>query len=162
MWTVEVHRMLTEEERKEIDTEVRKYRTKRAAGPEALKIVQKRRRWISDDSLRDVARYLDMTTDELDSVATCYNFIFRKPVGKHVILVCDSVTCWIMGHENLLEHIEQRLHIKLGQTTGDGRFTLLPAACLGACEKAPAMMVNDRLYGKLTPARIDEVLDQYR
>jgi len=154
--------MLTDEEKREIDEEIRKYRRKRAAGPEALKIVQKHRGWVSDESLQDVARYLGMTDDELDSVATCYNLIFRKPVGRHVILVCDSVTCWIMGYEPLLRHIERRLDIKLGQTTGDGRFTLLPIACLGACDKAPVMMVDDQLHVDLSPTRIDEILDQYR
>jgi NADH-quinone oxidoreductase subunit E len=154
--------MLTDEEKKEIDEEIGKYRRKRAAGPEALKIVQKHRRWVSDESLQDVARYLGMTDDELDSVATCYNLIFRKPVGRHVILVCDSVTCWIMGYEPLLRHMEHRLGIKLGQTTGDGRFTLLPIVCLGACDKAPVMMVDDQLYVDLSPTRIDDILDQHR
>ena len=129
--------MLTDEEKKEIDEEVAKYHKKRAAGPEALKIVQNHRGWISDESLGDVARYLEMTDDELDSVATCYNFIFRKPVGRHIIVLCDSVTCWIVGYEQILEHIQNRLGIRMGQTTDDGRFTLLPAACLGACDKAP-------------------------
>jgi len=103
-----------------------------------------------------------MTDDELDSVATCYNLIFRKPVGRHIILVCDSVSCWIMGYEPLLRHIERRLGIKLGQTTIDGCFTLLPIACLGACDKAPVMMVDDQLHVDLSPTRIDEILDQYR
>ncbi len=76
--------MLTDEERREIDEELRKYHRKSAAASEALKIVQKYRGWISDESLDDIARYLDMTNDELDSVATCYNLIFRKPVGRHI------------------------------------------------------------------------------
>ncbi|OHB64050.1 MAG: NADH-quinone oxidoreductase subunit E [Planctomycetes bacterium RBG_13_60_9] len=150
--------MLTEEEQKEIDAEIAKYLGKRAAGPEALKIVQKHRGWISDESLQDVARYLEMTDDELESVATCYNFIFRKPVGRHVIVVCDSITCWIMGYESILDHLERRLGIKPGQTTGDGRFTLLPGACLGACDRAPVMTVDDQLHVELTPAKIDEIL----
>jgi NADH-quinone oxidoreductase subunit E len=154
--------VLTDQEKKEIDEETGKYRRKRAAAPEALKIIQKRRGWVSDESLQDVARYLGMTDDELDSVATCYNLIFRKPVGRHVILVCDSVTCWIVGCEPLLGHMEHRLGIKLGQTTADGRFTLLPVACLGACDKAPVMIVDEQLYVELSPTRIDEILDQYR
>jgi NADH-quinone oxidoreductase subunit E len=153
--------MLTDQERKEIDEELHKYQRKRAAAPEALKIVQKHRGWVSDESLQDVARHLGMTDDELDSVATCYNLIFRRPVGRHVILVCDSVTCWIMGYEPLLSHIERRLGIKLGQTTGDGRFTLLPSACLGACDKAPVMMVDEDLHVELNAAKIDEVLGRY-
>ena len=102
-----------------------------------------------------------MTPDELDGVATFYNLIFRKPVGKHVILVCDSVSCWIMGYEEVRSHLLNRLGIQFGQTTGDGRFTLLPVPCLGACDQAPAMMVNDKLYGNLDPAKIDEILEAH-
>jgi NADH-quinone oxidoreductase subunit E len=154
--------MLTTQEIKEIQQELSKYEQKRAASPEALKIVQRHRGWISDESLNDIAGFLDMTEEELDSVATCYNLIFRQPVGRHVILICDSVTCWIMGYENLLEHLQQRLDITLGQTTSDRRFTLLPVACLGACDKAPAMMVDDTLYADLTVSKLDEIIDRYK
>ena len=154
--------MLTEQEIKEIEQELNKYAQKRAAGPEALKIVQNHRGWISDESLNDIARFLEMTDAELDSVATCYNLIFRQPVGRHVILICDSVSCWIMGYENLTSHLKQRLNIDVGQTTSDGCFTLLPTACLGACDKAPAMMVDEQLYVNLDIPKLDEILDQYQ
>ena len=154
--------MLTEVEKKEIQQELGKYAQKRAAGPEALKIVQSHRGWISDENLTDVARFLDMTDEELDSVATCYNLIFRKPVGRHVILICDSVTCWIMGYENIFNHLKQRLGITFGQTTSNGRFTLLPVACLGACDKAPAMMIDDTLYVDLDTSKIDEIIEKYK
>ena len=153
--------MLTEEERAEIEQEMRKYWLKRAVGPEALKIVQKHRGWISRESLTDVARILDMTDDELDSVGTCYNLIFRKPVGRHLILVCDSVTCWIMGGERIQDCLSRRLGIDYGQTTTDGRFTLLPMACLGACDKAPAMMIDDDLHVNVDLEAIDHILERY-
>jgi NADH-quinone oxidoreductase subunit E len=153
--------MLTEEEKKEIDAEIGKYRTRRGAAPEALKMVQRHRGWVSDDSLEDIARYLEMTTDELDSIATCYNFIFRKPVGRHIILICDGVTCWMLGYEQILGHLKRRLGVALGQTTSDGRFTLLPGACLGACDKAPAMIVDGHLHVELTPAKVEEILAKY-
>ena len=89
-------------------------RRKSAVGPEALKIVQKHRGWVSDESLRDVAELLDLPVAELESVATFYNLIYRKPVGRHVILICDSVSCWIMGYERLREHLTARLGITLG------------------------------------------------
>ena len=154
--------MLTDEDKREIDEEVGKYLTKRAAGPEALKIVQRHRGWVSKETLKDVARYLEMTDDELDGVATCYNFIFRQPVGRHIIVLCDSVSCWILGYEPILRHLEQRLGIHMGQTTSDGRFTLLPGACLGACDKAPGMMVDEDLHVELDPAKVDEILDRYQ
>ncbi len=153
--------MLTEEERREIEDELRRHEHKQAAALEVLKIIQKRRGWVSDD-LHDVAATLGMTPEELDGLATFYSLIYRKPVGKHVVLVCDSVTCWVMGYEKILEHLTLRLGTDLGGTSADGRFTLLPVACLGACDHAPAMMIDETLYADLTPERIDEILERYR
>jgi NADH-quinone oxidoreductase subunit E len=153
--------MLSEEERREIEAEIPRYAQKQAVGPEALKVVQRHRGWISDESLRDVAALVEMTPAELDGVATFYNLVFRKPVGKHVILICDSVSCWILGYEDLREHLTARLGIRLGETTADGRFTLLPIMCLGTCDHAPAMMIDDQLYGDLTREKIDEILARY-
>ena len=153
--------MLTAEEKKEIEAEFPRYEQKRAACVEALKIVQRHRGWVSDEALIAVADFLEMTPAELDGVATFYNLIFRKPVGKHIILVCDSVSCWIMGYERILQHLQDRLGIVLGETSADGVFTLLPIVCLGACDQAPAMMIDDELYGNLDPAKIDEILTKY-
>jgi len=153
--------MLTAEEKKEIEAEFPRYEQKRAVCVEALKIVQLHRGWVSDEALIAVAEFLEMTPAELEAVATFYNLIFRKPVGKHVILVCDSVSCWIMGYERILQHLQDRLGIVLGETTADGLFTLLPIVCLGACDQAPAMMIDDELHGDLDPAKIDEILANY-
>jgi NADH-quinone oxidoreductase subunit E len=153
--------MLTEEARAEIAEQIQHYDHKRAGSVEALKIVQKHHGWVSDDSVRDVARLLDMTPDELDAVATFYSLIFRRPVGRHVILICDSVTCWIMGYEDLLAHLTNRLGIGLGETSADGRFTLLPVPCLGTCDHAPAMMIDDDLHRDLDRERIDQILERY-
>jgi NADH-quinone oxidoreductase subunit E len=154
--------MLTAEEKKEIEAEFPRYEQKQAVSVEALKIVQRHRGWVSDDAVKDIAEFLEMSPDELDGVATFYNLIFRKPVGKHVILVCNSVTCWIMGYDRILGHLKERLGVDLGETTGDGLFTLLPIVCLGACDQAPAMMIDDELYGNLDPAKIDEILEGFR
>ena len=124
--------------------------------------MQQHRGWVSNEGIADVAEALQMKPAELESVATFYNMIFRKQVGKHVILLCDSVSCWIMGYERLREHLGDRLGIRPGQTTADGRFTLLPNVCLGACDHAPAMMVDDAHYQDLDPARIDEILASYQ
>jgi NADH-quinone oxidoreductase subunit E len=117
--------------------------------------------WVSDDGLQDLAEFLDMTAEELDSVATFYSLIFRRPVGRHVILICDSISCWIMGYENLRAHLAARLGIGLGETSEDGRFTLLPIPCLGTCDHAPAMMIDEELYLDLTREKIDQILSQY-
>jgi NADH-quinone oxidoreductase subunit E len=153
--------MLSQEEIREIKDQIRLYRQKREACLEALSIVQRNRGWVSDESLKELAALLEMTPAELDSVATFYSLIFRRPVGRHVILICDSVTCWIMGYENLLDHLKSRLGVGLGGTTEDGRFTLLPITCLGACDHAPAMMIGDELYTDLTAEKLDEILARY-
>jgi NADH-quinone oxidoreductase subunit E len=153
--------MLSDAERHEIDVELTHYDDKRAVGIEALKIVQHHRGWVSDDALRDIGEYLDMPTSELDGVATFFNLILRKPVGRHIIWVCDSVSCWIMGYESMRNYMSEKLGVPLGGTTADGRFTLLPIVCLGACDRAPAMMVDQDLHGPLTPEGIDAILARY-
>ena len=153
--------MLSEQERREIEHEMRNYDQRRGASTEALKIVQRHRGWVSEEAIHDVAEFLDMTVHELDSIATVYNLIYRRPVGRHVILLCDSVSCWIMGYNPLLDHLRERLGIELGETTEDDRFTLLPMACLGACDRAPVMMVDEDLHDHLTPEKIDQVLADY-
>jgi NADH-quinone oxidoreductase subunit E len=153
--------MLSEQEKKEIEAVADHYPLKQAAGIDALKIVQKRRGWISDDVLSQVADVLEMSATDLDAVATFYNFIFRRPVGRHVILVCDSVSCWIMGYDTIADHLQHRLGIGFGETTNDGRFTLLPNVCLGACDRAPAMMIDDQLYGELDAEKIDDILASF-
>ncbi|MGD0211176.1 MAG: NADH-quinone oxidoreductase subunit NuoE [Desulfomonilia bacterium] len=153
--------MLGDDERKEIAAEIERFEDQRGACVEALKIVQRHRGFVSDEALRDIAPLLGMTMDELDGIATFYSFIFRKPVGRHMILVCDSVSCWVMGYEEILAHLKERLGIGFGETTGDGRFTLLPVSCIGSCHHAPALMVDGRLYGDLDIRKIDEILASY-
>ena len=153
--------MLTEQEKKEITDELAQVPHKEAASIEALKVVQKRRGWVSDESIGDVASLLGMTPAELDAVATFFNFIYRKPVGRHVVAICDSMVCWSLGYDPLRELLRQKLGIGFGETTPDNRFTLLPAACLGACDRAPAMLVDEDLYGPVTPEMLDGILEKY-
>ena len=152
--------MLTLEEKKEIEELLPNYPTRQAAGIDALVILQRHRSWISDETLFEAAEFLGMTPAELDSVATFYNLIFRKPVGRHVILVCDSVSCWIMGYDPVLDYLKKRLNVGFGETTADGRFTLLPHVCLGACDKAPAMMIDEDLHVELNPEMHPEKIDK--
>jgi NADH-quinone oxidoreductase subunit E len=154
--------MLTTEEKHEIEKAISLVPVRKAAGIEALKIVQEHRRWISDESLRDVAEYMDMSMEELDSIATFYNLLFRKPVGRHIILVCDSISCWVMGYEGLVAELSKRLQIKFGETTIDGRYTMLPNCCLGTCDCAPAFMIDNDLYRNVTTAQLDEILAKYK
>jgi len=154
--------VLTPDETREIEEEVVHFPERRAGVPDALRIVQARRGWVSDEAVRDIAALLGTTADEVEGVATFYNLVFRRPVGRHVILVCDSVSCWLTGYEGLREHLKARLGIEPGGTTPDGRFTLLPIVCLGACDRAPAMLVDGELHGDLDPGKLDRILETYR
>lgn len=154
--------MLSEQEKHEIEEEIRRYEHKRAACVDALKIIQRYRGWVSDEGLSDAAGLLDMTPHELDSVATFYNLIYRKPVGKYVIHVCNTISCWIVGQQEVFDHLRSRLGITWGETSADGKFTLLPVPCLGMCDQAPAMMIDREVYGDLTPAKLDQILEKLK
>ena len=153
--------MLSEEEIQEINTELAHAATKAFASVDALNIIQRHRGWVSDEALKDAAAMLEMTAEELDAVATFYSFIFRRPAGRHVILVCDSISCWVMGYNPLLDILKTRFDIAFGETTEDKRFTLLPISCLGACDRAPAMMVDEDLHGPVMPEMMAEILQKY-
>ena len=157
--------MLSPAELKEIEHELSHYEQPSAATIEALKIVQKHRGWVSDEAVKDIAAKLKTSAADVDSVATFYNLIFRKPVGRHVIFHCDSVSCHIMGADALRAKLQAKLGIKPGQTTPDNRFTLLPIVCLGTCDRAPAMLVDQDLHRDLediSEQSLGELLDGYK
>ena len=149
--------VLTAPELVEIDKEISHAPYRSAVAIDALKIVQHHHGWVSDESLKALADYLDMSAAELDGIATFYSLIYRKPVGEKVISLCDSVTCWIKGYNKLEKHIADRLGVGLGGTTTDGKYTFLPAPCLGACDRAPVMMVGDDTHLDLDEAKIDQI-----
>ncbi len=153
--------MLTDDERTEIEATLHHYPHRRSAAAGAMRIVQRRRGYLSDEALADIGDFLGVTVEQLDSRATFANMLFRHPVGRHVILICDSDCCYVMAYEQMRDHISARLGIELGETTPDGRFTFLPIVCLAQCDHAPAMQVDDDFHGELTPERIDEILDRY-
>jgi NADH-quinone oxidoreductase subunit E len=150
--------MLTERERQKIEADMRMYPHPRAAVPEALKIVQDHRGWVPDEAIDEIAQILGLSPATVDSTATFYNMILREPAGRHIVFICDNVSCWVTGYQAIRDHLCRRLGIELGGTTPDNRFTLLPAACLGECDHAPAMMIDGEVYGNLTPERVDEIL----
>ena len=148
---------LTSEEMREIDTELAHMPQKSGAAIDALKIVQRHRGWVSDEALVAIARYLDMSPEALEGVATFYNLIYRQPVGEKVILYCDSVSCWIRGCDGVKQKISEKLGVDYGETTTDNKYTLIPVPCLGACDKAPVMMVGDDLHTNLNNEKIDQI-----
>ena len=153
--------MLSDEERREIEAELTRYPTRQAAAIDAMMILQRHRGWVSDDALRDLAPLMLMTVDELDGVASFYNMIFRRAVGKHVILVCNSVTCWMLGAGRLRAAVAAAAGAADGGTSADQRFTLLPIVCLGACDHAPVLMIDGDLHGNVDPANAAALLARY-
>jgi len=150
--------VLSAAEIEEIRAVLSHYPDSAAAAIDALKIVQKHRRWVADEALVAVAELLNAAPAQLEAVATFYNLIYRQPVGKTVIHYCNSVSCWIMGAETVRERLCHRLRIEPGETTADGEYTLLPIVCLGACDHAPALLVGEKLIPDATDDVIDRIL----
>ncbi|MHB0805185.1 NADH-quinone oxidoreductase subunit NuoE [Stutzerimonas nitrititolerans] len=154
--------VLSETERSAIEHEMHHYEDPRAASIEALKIVQKARGWVPDGACDAIGAILGIPASDVEGVATFYSQIFRVPVGRHIIRVCDSMTCYIGGHESLLDSIRNEIGIEPGQTSTDGRFTLIPVCCLGNCDKAPALMIDDDTFGDVQPGGVAQLLESYQ
>ena len=127
-----------------------------------LRAIQLHNGWVPDEGVLLTAETLGVLPIEVDEVATFDDKIFRYPVGKRVIHICDSICCWSTGAEMITAHLKKTLGIELGETTVDGAFTLLPTCCLGACGEAPAMMIGFTTYGFLTVEKIDDILQEER
>ena len=152
---------LSEAERQAIEQEKQHFEDPRAVSIEALKIVQKQRGWVPDGACEAIGALLGIPASEVEGVATFYSQIFRVPVGRHILRVCDSMTCFIAGHEALLARLRDQLGIEQGQTSADGRFTLLPVCCLGNCDKAPTLMIDDDTYGNVSADALARLLEAY-
>jgi NADH-quinone oxidoreductase subunit E len=153
--------MLSREVRKAIEEELGVLPDRRATCIGALKAIQRSQGWVSDQALADLAAHLNMDPAELESVATFYNLVHRRPVGRHVIYVCDSVSCWLLGCDELIARLRELLGVGPGETSADGRFTLLPIACLGNCEHAPALLIDRDLHRSLTTEQLPGLLERY-
>ncbi|WWO97234.1 MAG: NADH-quinone oxidoreductase subunit NuoE [Candidatus Dasytiphilus stammeri] len=153
--------ILTLREQSEIEEEKKHYENARAVSVEALKIVQKYRGWVPDGAIEAIAKILGISTNDLEGLATFYSSIFRYPVGRHIIRYCDSYICYMNGYEKNKQILEKHFKIKVGETTEDKRFTLLPTSCLGYCNKSPALMIDDKIYGPVKYNSIIGIMEQY-
>lgn len=124
--------------------------------------VQRHYGHLTDEGVIEAAGLLGMTPLELEELATFYDFIYREPVGRYVLHVCDGVVCWMFHEGSLFDYLCRKLGVSGGEVTADGLFTVLPTACIGYCHEAPAMVINGRFFGNLTPKRIDEILEQLK
>jgi NADH-quinone oxidoreductase subunit E len=160
--TLDKQSLFSPEIRAEIDRSIAKYppEWKRSAVMPALTIVQEANGgWLTQSLMDDVAAYLDMPPIAVYEVATFYSMYELKAIGRHKICVCTNVSCMICGSEKIVEHLEGKLGIHLGETTSDGRFTLKEVECLGACGGAPMMQIGKQYYENLTPELVDSILD---
>jgi len=155
--------VLSAESRAEIEKIRDEYPDPQSALLPALHLAQKEYGgWLPDEALAEVAELLALPLTQVTSTASFYTMFHRRPVGKHLIQVCTNISCSLLGAEHLLDHISRKLGIGVGETTPDGRFTLLEVECLGSCGTAPAMQVDEALYDQLTTERIDEILGDLR
>lgn len=153
---------LSEATRAEIDKWVAKYPTdqKQSAVMPALRIAQEANGgWLVRELMDAIAAYLEMPPIAVYEVASFYSMYEHKPVGKHKICVCTNISCLLCGSEEVVSHLENKLGIKMGQTTEDGKFTLKEVECLGACVGAPMFQIGTEYYEHLTPEKIDSILD---
>lgn len=134
----------------------------REAAVDVMYALQRHYGYLCDEAMHHAARLLGMTTLELESLATFYDYLYRRPVGRYVIHVCDSVVCWMFHQDSIFDYLCRTLGVPPGGTTEDGLFTVLPAACIGNCANAPTMLINGRFYDRLTPERIDTVIAELR
>jgi NADH-quinone oxidoreductase subunit E len=154
--------MLPKELLETLQTRISKVDHSRELAVDIMFALQNYYGYLNDEALEEGAQLLGMTPLELEELATFYDFIYCEPVGKYVIHICDGVVCWMNGYESVLDYLSKKLRIEPGETTEDGLFTLLPTACIGYCDLSPAMLINGRPYGPLTPEKIDEILQKLR
>jgi NADH-quinone oxidoreductase subunit E len=159
--TVDTINALSIEEVQAIEAEISHLPDRQSAAIEALQIIQRARGWVSDESVQAAASLLGMSAAQLDSIATFYNLIHRRPVGRHVVMVCDSVSCFVMNGDDLRARVQACLGIDMGETTDDNRFTLLPIVCLGACDRAPVMMIDQQLFGVHETADLEAIIGNF-
>lgn len=154
-----VLKMLSAETRGKIDQLIRKYPRPRSALIPALKLAQAEAGYLSGAAVEELSGIFDLPPNEILAVASFYTMLFQKPVGKHVIWVCTNISCLLCDSDAILKHLLERLGIRPGETTPDGRFTLFEAECLASCGTAPAVQIDEDYHEDLTPEKIDRILD---
>lgn len=159
-----IHQLMSADRMKEIDHWIAKYPAdqKQSAVMSALRIVQEEHGHLTQELMDAVADYLGMPPIAVYEVASFYTMYESQPIGRHLVNVCTNISCLLRGSAKVVDHLEKKLDVKLGETTVDGRFTLRSVECLGACVNAPMMQVDKDYHENLTTESIDTVLEQYQ
>lgn len=160
----EITPLISAEGLKHIDHWIAKYPPdqKQSAVMAALMIAQEEHGYLTPELMDFIAEYLGMPAIAVYEVATFYSMYEHKPCGRNLLNVCTNISCQLRGSAKIVEHLENKLEVKLGETTSDGRFTLRAVECLGACVNAPMMQVNRQYHENLTVETLDAVLEEYR
>lgn len=151
--------MYSKTNEQKLDEIISHYPVKRSAILPALYIAQEEHGYVTDDDIKYLAKRLDMRINEVEEVVTFYTMYSRKPIGKHKLQVCRTISCMLLGAEQITEHISERIGCHPGETTSDGKFTLMEVECLGYCDLAPVMQVNFDYHEKLTTKEVDKIID---
>jgi len=149
---------LSEKNQQRLEELKKRYQRPQSVILEALWMWQEEHGWISEEGMRAVAGLVGVPYHHVYGVVTFYSMYNRKPVGRHKIEVCTNVSCMLRNSDRILKHIEETLHIGVGETTPDKRFTLVEAECLGSCGTAPMMQIGDTYYENLDEAKVDAIL----
>jgi NADH-quinone oxidoreductase subunit E len=154
--------MIPAQLKQELEQRVAQAITPREAAVDVMKELQRHYGWLTDEAVAEAAAILGLSPLQVEELATFYEMIYRRPVGRTVVHVCDSISCWAMGGETLLHHLERHLGIEAGDTTADNAFTLLPCSCLGNCGDGPALMIGDQLFGPVSPEQATAIIADHR
>ncbi|MBI4529912.1 MAG: NADH-quinone oxidoreductase subunit NuoE [Candidatus Latescibacteria bacterium] len=148
----------SQEVKQEADAIIARYPLNEGAMLPILHLVQRECGYISTEAMRYVAQLLEVSPAKVMGVVSFYPMFHTEPVGRHLIYVCSTLSCALVGAERVVDHLKERLGIGVGETTKDGKFTLLKAECLASCGTSPVMIMDDELYENLTPEKIDRIL----
>lgn len=153
--------MISERARQRMRDLAARYPVARSAVMPALYIAQQEEGYISQEALQAVAEAIGMTVDDVESIATFYTMYYQQPPGKKVIKVCTSISCYLRNCDELVNHLEQRLGIKRGETTVDGNYTLMTTECLASCGTAPVLQINNEFVENVTLEMADALVDEW-
>lgn len=150
--------MLTAENLKKIEDIKRRYPMAKAALLPVLWIAQEQYGWISQETMKEVAALLDLPYGHVLGVVSFYSMFHDKPMGRYHLQVCTNVSCQLLGSDKIVDYLLQKCGVRVGETSVDGRYTLSEVECLGSCDTAPMMQINDEYYEDLTKEKIDHIL----
>ncbi len=152
----------TEENLKKIDNVLKKYPTKKAAVMPVLYMAQEQNGWISNEVMKEIARILEITPEDVLGVVTFYTMYYQKPMGEHHIQVCTNVSCMLRGGYELLDKVKEKLGIDIGEVTDDLQFSIEEVECMGSCGTAPMIAVNETYYENLNVQKVEEILESLK